>query len=580
MGVPSFFSWLIRHFKGKIILKQIDGECDHFLIDANCLFHPECMTIKDHFPNIPINSLESKMIERIKNYLTYLYNYTNSKKTNGTFVDGPAPVAKMVQQRKRRFKAIDDTLARNEIKKKHKKPISSGWNNTVITPGTQFMEKLHIELLNFFSKQKSTSTHVYSSYHSNFEGEHKLLQYIKSTVKPDEIVVIYGLDADLIFLAMTSGIENIYLLRESVQLGMKSEKDELYDPIEDVGQELMYVSIKNLKLAFNQQIWHLVESKTHLNIRFDESADFSNDLVVVCFLLGNDFLPHFPSLSIAKGGMDTVIDAYVECLGESTILMTKIVDGKLEINNVFFGLLIEKLGQREENFFREGLPYYKNQLDRRKCQLPDDYSKDIWRLDNLKTVKIHDPIKLGVGDQDVWKFNYYQHHFGASEHQKECIDELVQLYLEGISWTAKYYFEECPDLYWQYPFDHAPFLSDISEYIRKTNFDINTVIFTKKKYVVTPMIQLLAVLPPASCDTLAVSYKKLVMDNSSEIIDMFPKKTCIDYLHKDQYWQCIPKLPMFNIDRIINATKGKKLTKDEKNRNIICDSFIFNPKVK
>mgnify|MGYP003350312135 CR=1 FL=1 len=44
---------------------------------------------------------------------------------------------------------------RNEIKKKHGKPISNNWNNTVITPGTTFMENLHNHMDNHFRKRKS-----------------------------------------------------------------------------------------------------------------------------------------------------------------------------------------------------------------------------------------------------------------------------------------------------------------------------------------------------------------------------------------------------------------------------------------
>lgn len=574
MGVPAFFAWLLKNFKSKILLKRLDAQCNHFFIDANCAFHPECMKIKESFPHLQGEDLENKMFMRIKNYLTYLFAFANANKTNGTFVDGPAPLAKMVQQRKRRYKSIDETIARNEIKIKHNKQVSNNWNNTVITPGTEFMERLHNELLSYFENMKSKSNHIYSSYHTNGEGEHKLLQTIKSIVKKDEVVVVYGLDADLIFLAMASGIENIYLLRESQQLGIKSEPHELYDPVEDVGQELMYVSIKELKNAFNEEIWKLIEKREDLKVRFDHDTDFSNDLIVVCFLLGNDFLPHFPSLSISKGGLDVILDSYIECLAESTILMTDVKNNHFEINDVFFGLLIEKLAEREEIFFREGIPYHKHLLERRKCPALDAYSREVWNFENLRGVKTPDPIGLGIGLQDVWKFNYYEYYFGASEHQQECIDSLVKLYLEGIAWVSKYYFESCPDLMWQYPFDEAPFISDILSYIRRHHPSISSTKFNLNNCV-TPMVQLLAVLPPASNNMLADSYKQLVTNNNSPIIDMYPKRTKLSTLYKDLYWLCIPKLPPLDIDRIIDATKDKKLTKEEKIRNTIRAEYLF-----
>lgn len=574
MGVPAFFSWLLKNFKGKILLKNLNVVCDHFFVDANCAFHPECMKIKESFPNLTSNELEKKMFMRIKNYLTYLFNFVDATKTNGTFVDGPAPLAKMVQQRKRRYKSIEETIARNEIKLKHNKPINNNWNNNVITPGTEFMENLHIKLLSYFELKSKKCNYIYSSYHTNGEGEHKLLQKIKSIVKKDEVVVIYGLDADLIFLAMTCEIENVYLLRESQQLGIKIEVGELYDPIEDVAQELTYVSIKELKKAFNEEVCNLMSKRDDINIDVIKDTDFTNDLIVICFLLGNDFLPHFPSLSISKGGLDTILDVYVECLIESSMLMTNKNNSKIEINNVFFALLIEKLAMREEKFFREGLPYYKHIFDKRKCPAFDAYSKEVWNFENMKNIKKVDPIGLGIGLQDVWKFNYYEHYFGASEHQQECINKLVELYLEGIAWVTKYYFESCPDLMWQYPFDHAPFLSDIIIYLRNNNFDINSIKFNLNNSV-SPMIQLLAVLPPVSNNMLAVSHRELVTNDNSPIIDLYPKKTILDTINKDLYWLCIPKLPPLDIERIIIATKNKKLTEDEKRRNKIKGEYIF-----
>lgn len=223
MGVPSFFSWLLKNFKNKILIKHISS-CNHFYIDANCALHPECNKIKDHFDNISIDKLEKKMFKRVINYLIYLEHYVNAKETMMISVDGVAPLAKMIQQRKRRFKAVDDTKIRNDIKIKYGKTVNDIWHNTVITPSSEFMEKLHNELIKHFKNRKSEITYIYSSYKTHSEGEHKLLQHIKKNVPKDDVVVIYGLDADLIFLAMASGNNNIYLLREAVQLGLKKKK--------------------------------------------------------------------------------------------------------------------------------------------------------------------------------------------------------------------------------------------------------------------------------------------------------------------------------------------------------------------
>ena len=87
------------------------------------------------------------MIKRILSYIDYLIGYVNPTTEVNISVDGVAPMAKMNQQRKRRFRSIDDSAIRNEIKVKYKIQGGADWNNTVITPGTEFMERLHKAIL-------------------------------------------------------------------------------------------------------------------------------------------------------------------------------------------------------------------------------------------------------------------------------------------------------------------------------------------------------------------------------------------------------------------------------------------------
>ena len=126
----------------------------------------------------------------------------------------------------------------DKIKIKHKRPLTSNWNNSAITPGTVFMEKLHCSIIEW-SKTKKINI-IYSSCNTPAEGEHKLLQYIRNNMKKgiDLNYVLYGLDADLIFLALSSinNKSSIYLLREANQINSKKSED-----------ELNYVSIQIMK---------------------------------------------------------------------------------------------------------------------------------------------------------------------------------------------------------------------------------------------------------------------------------------------------------------------------------------------
>ena len=585
MGVPSFFSWLLRNFKeNKIILKKLNDKIVYLYLDANCLFHPECAKIKEYYiTEMDNDKLEQKMFKRIENYLNYIEYFVNPTNTLYISVDGVAPLAKMCQQRKRRFKSVDETKIKNELKAKYKISYSEAWNNTCITPGTEFMERLHNFLIhNYEIKNKNKKTnikYIYSSYHSIGEGEHKILQHIKNNKElKDDIIVIYGLDADLIFLAMASEKSNIFLLREAIHLGYKSVESELYDPVTDVAQELMYVSIDETKKSINKQIWKIIESRPDIKnkIKIERTIDFSKDFIFICFLLGNDFLPHFPSIDIYSGGLDEIIHSYIECISITNQLIIEINENKVRINQIMFILLVENLGKKEEKYFKETLPkkIYQHYKRTYPSYINSDYEKELWDLDNMMNIKKDDPIRLGEGDAYNWKFRYYEYYFHVSEHQEEFKNEIIRLYLEGIIWVTKYYFEECTEWRYQFPYDHAPFISDIARYMRHIKIDINNIEFAMNGPV-PMMVQLISVLPPVCNKLLPKSYRKLVTSNESPIIDMYPIKTELDILYKFQYWQCIPKMPYLDINRILKICEKHKLTKDENNRQKILDKFIY-----
>lgn len=580
MGVPGFFAWILKNFKNEILLKKLQQRPKYLYIDANCLFHPECFKILDYFPNENnLDELEKKMFDRILNYLNYLENIVNPTDMMYVAVDGTAPLAKIGQQRKRRFKSMHDTKIRNEIKIKHKKQINDCWNNTVITPGTEFMEKLHNRIIKHyeFRKKKSKIQYVYSSYHTPGEGEHKILQHIKNNCLDDDNIVVYGLDADLIFLALASGKKSIFLLREATHFGLKDTNEnnnELFDPISDVAQELVFVSISETKKAYNREIWNTVSKRNNLVLKFDESTDFSNDLICLCFLLGNDFLPHFPSIDIHRGGLDTIVDCYIYCISRSCQLLLSFDNNIVNINTVLLLMIIEELGNLEEKHFQYELPKHIESFKRRRCYANDEFAREIWEMENLKGISVYDPVRLGSGSIEEWKFRYYCHYFHTSEHQEEFIDHICETYLEGIMWVTNYYFHKCNDWQYQYPYNNAPFISDVGLYMKKTKLDINKIIFHEKKPIKT-MAQLVSVLPPSCSELLPKKYRQLVTQKSSPIIDMFPKTISLDILYKDQYWQCIPKIPFLDVSRVIEAVDKLPLNDKEKTRNKILNDFLF-----
>lgn len=564
MGVPGFFSWLIRNYKKKeFILNKIDEDVNIFYIDANCLFHPQCFKILDNMVGEnDINKLESNMFKRIINYLDYLIDLVDPKVLTYIAVDGVAPLAKINQQRKRRFRSIDDNKLKNSIKKKYDIKYNDIWNNTVITPGTKFMERLHKQILKHFRKNKKRKI-IYSSYHTPGEGEHKILQHIKhESRKIDGPYVIYGLDADLFFLSMSSQVNNIYLLREESHI-IGGKEAELYDIVEDVAEELKFISVEQTKDCLNKQINKMINDKNIINIK---EKDFINDFIFLCFLLGNDFIPNIPSLDIKKHGLNIILDSYCDMYINCG---KHIIKNDYEIDEDILMELFKRLSYVENTYFRKTLPYFNYRKENKRCFSNDPYSIEVWNMDNLKNIDIEDPIKLGHGNSDEWKFRYYEHYFHTTIYQSQVIDEICYDYLKSLKWIIDYYFKKCQDWKWQYKYNYAPFISDLYNYLKHDQkFKFSNIKFKNNK-ALKPYVQLLCVLPPKCSHLLPKSYQKLVNNSDSNIIDMFPSKITLDMINKDMYWQCIPNIPILDIERILEETSKIKLKDSENKMNKI-----------
>ena len=199
---------------------------------------------------------EDLMISNIIHKINELIQLVNPQKTIFIAIDGPAPKAKMVQQRTRRFKSSFE-----------EKP----WDTNAITPGTKFMNTLNSELKSYY---KDNKRFFYLILQEAGEGEHKILQYMKKHSKKDNNVV-YGLDADLIMLSLVSKIDRILLLRERTEYNF-----------EEIDDEYLFLDIDSLK----KNITSLVKNVPK-NIMI-------NDYIFMCFLLGNDFIKNSPSLNL------------------------------------------------------------------------------------------------------------------------------------------------------------------------------------------------------------------------------------------------------------------------------------------
>jgi 5'-3' exonuclease len=565
MGVPGFFLWLMKKYNlsnntfifDKEKLEKTDklynqiNNIDYLLIDCNCLLHPTCFKVLAEFnktvqniDNITIDKLEDNMINECIKYIQYIIDYAKVNKTIYIAIDGVAPVAKIKQQRMRRFKSVADKKLWDNIKKKHNQHNKSyNWNNSAITPGTKFMIKLHKTLLNWIEKfnSKNKTNIIYSSCFTPMEGEHKLLQYVRNLENNNKYsYLFYGLDADLIFLALSTNLNNIYLLRESTEFNLN-------DSIE----VFKYVSIDimkdNIFNTFNEY------NKSEIKLNKDKII---KDFIFICYFLGNDFLPHILSTDIHNNGIDNMIKNYMKTFLLKYEYIINNSDSNYNINMNILLNFLQNISLEESDLLLE----IANKKKKRFTNGKTEYEIEIYKIENLM-FKINDPIRIGLDDFSNYRKRYYKYYWNLEDDEiEEFSKNLVSNYMKGIYWVTLYYFDKCPSWEWYYPYDYPPFITDIVNYFPKTN-----IIFNNNDKPLNPYMQLLAVLPKQCSYLLPKGLGKLMESDNSSLTYLYPIEFEQDFINKTKYWMGIPKLPPLNIPLIKHIFEKYKddLTKEE-----------------
>ena len=128
MGIPSFFSRLVKDHP--ICIKEIEHSqtIDNLYLDSNSIIYDCVHKLADEYTND--TSFESRLIEKVFEKITeYILTLKPTKRCMVAF-DGVAPVAKLKQQRNRRYKSMIENMVDTKLSGDEKKT----WNTAAITP--------------------------------------------------------------------------------------------------------------------------------------------------------------------------------------------------------------------------------------------------------------------------------------------------------------------------------------------------------------------------------------------------------------------------------------------------------------
>lgn len=529
MGIPSYFSYIVKHHAN--LIRKIEThtiKVDNLYLDCNSIIY-------DSVHNIDFSKLvESDVITIIRSVIKKINEYiAQLNPSQNIFIafDGVAPVAKLEQQRSRRYKS----LYQNKISKsifKDAKP--EPWNTTAITPGTVFMKRLNEEIKKAYTNpsQFGVMNLILSTSDKPGEGEHKLFEYIRNHPgqHDEHNTIIYGLDADLIMLSINHLpiSKNIFLFRETPHF-IKSINSEL-NP-----NESYLIDIPELAKIITLDMNNGVELTT------EQQNNRMYDYIFMCFLLGNDFMPHFPALNIRTGGIDKIVNAYKSTIGTSNENLTN--GKKIYWKNV--RRLIQTLSDSEEEFIRKE---YKLRDKLEKRILPNTTPEDKFAqfeslpLYERSLEKYINPFKPN------WRNRYYKC-LVNQETTEEMIQDMCINYLKGLEWTIKYYTVGCTDWRWCYEYHYPPLLSDLLRYIPY----FETEFFEKQApSPVAELVQLCYVLPQQSLHLLPYNlYNKLIRDH----VEWYKNDCKFIWAYCKYFWESHVVLPRINIDELEQIVK-------------------------
>ena len=340
-----------------------------------------------------------------------LFSIVRPRKLLYMAIDGVAPRAKMNQQRSRRFRASKEAADKTEQMEKIKEGIringgllpedkaneekGEHFDTNCITPGTPFMTKL-AECLRYYVQQRMNNSPswrsikvILSDANVPGEGEHKIMDYIRRQRAqpehdPNTHHVLCGADADLIMLGLATHEPYFTIIREEFKpnkpracdicgqvghemkecKGIAKEKfgqhDELLSAKCNLG-ETRYIFVRLSILR--EYLYRDLEIYQQLPFPWDLERAI-DDWVFMCFFVGNDFLPHLPSLEIRENAIDRLIRIYKENVPKFKGYLTE--NGIPNMERV--EIILTSIGRMEDEIFAKRHDFDQQQRHRERSR--------------------------------------------------------------------------------------------------------------------------------------------------------------------------------------------------------------------
>lgn len=460
MGVARFrgeFLGKLPAGQGKSIPANRIKHIDHLMIDMNTLLHEVANKIycqddkmspediarcKEIISNNSTEVIIEKfyipeLVNRILSDIEVFVNFVNKPiKTIILAVDGVAPAAKINQQRQRRFTPGETQLDFPDV-----------FTRAVITPGTEFMAKVHAGLLECLEKLKkiySDTNFIYSSYKEYGEGEQKMFHicediYNSNIRNRDHIYATYGNDSDIVSLSVLRPFRVLMITFDNKRNAWE------------------YVDSDHIK--------NFVCTRLISNTDRRLSSKLSlQDFVLMIMLVGNDFLPR-TTMTMHVGNM---INLCIKC---HTKLKCNITTVDNKINFKEFRRFISLISGYEYDFVKEMSERKNMHLPSPVYQHPEvletETDDEFRRSFRYFWYKYYSAPKSELGCKllNITPFNYEERehrYYDLAKIEEENIRCVSKDWIEGMSWVLDYYNNRNASRTYVYKHLYTPLMEDVS----------------------------------------------------------------------------------------------------------------------
>ncbi len=487
-----------------------------FALDLNCAIYYCVRKLSADYSHETRVAWEDRLIQEVCGYIRQMERIVQPTEAVYVAVDGVAPMAKIKQQRYRRFKssvlAAEEAAARGEAPKER-------WDTNAITPGTAFMDRLAKGLHKLVIAGKQV---LVSAADEAGEGEQKIMAWLRGTAYKD--VVVYGLDADLIVLAVLEHARTgrvVDLFREETEFGGGVKRDALGD--------VQYLYLSTGRLA--DAMWETWAPKGRTR------RDFLVDFVGIMNLMGNDFVPHGMALKINDEGIEHVLEA-------AKTLPPLIREEAYDVGTLV--QLLEALAAQEERWLLRGI---RRKLEARTGIGKTAEEQAMARLNDrpvawgaekalVEQKKVEGQEKPAWFFRPAWRTLYSQHALEGSS-----VEDAARTYCQALAWTLQYYMGEPVDLCWYYPWHLPPLLGDLVYHLKNSPHSLQAPAVVSQP--LRPVEQLAMVLPRTSF---------ALLPGNQDLPDRFPWAWPVAWSNYSLgcrfLWECTPQIPLIQVGQI------------------------------